>query len=581
MEIQKATPNSEPSHDYRPVSLNRMQMLIFQYLAANKLSALTFVASRGAGKSFSIAFLIYLIIKFMPRSSWAIQTATFQQALTRTLISTCEALELIGYRRDVTYWIGKRPPAKYALPFQAPQKFDRYLTFLNHDKKTLTGFHLFSQDISARGPSVDGIITDETLELDMEKFQREANLTNRGNDTFKMFTDNKIHHGIFHFTSMPTGENGDQIIKEAQYYEDDGYNIDLLKNNIIDLELEFLNEVEKGKQLQIYAAIANEKTKLLYYPNKSNDAKKKGRLYVEADVFDNIENVGIKYLFNNYESMLPEIFEVEMLNRKKSQIVNCFYAGYNKNVHGYKGSFDNNFLLGLEFDFEKLKKLNCEQDNDLMAGLPLDIGMDFGNINWLIATQKLQSINRFNVLKEFYVRTPKILDDVVKDFCDYYKPHNNKKVRLWPDAAGNVTLQAKTSSGAKNNVLHVFNLLKDGGFSPEVMNPNLKNWSHNDKFLLWNSSFARRKNVFPQIGFNTVNCPNLLKAMEQTPALDDGNNGIRKDKGSEKAFKNSLKRITATDSTDALDQVFFGNYKHLLPYAINNKSIYYASIFGQ
>ncbi len=578
MEIQKTIPNNEPQHDYRPVSLNRVQMLIFQYLAANKLSSLTFVASRGSGKSFSIAFLIWLIIKFMPRSSWAIQTATFQQALTRTLISTCEALELIGYRRDVSYWIGKRPPLKYDLPFQAPQKFDRYITFLNHDRKTLTGFHLFSQDISARGPSVDGIITDETLELDMEKFQREANLTNRGNDTFKKFTENKIHHGTFNFTSMPTGDSAEQILKEGEYYEQDGYNIDILKNQIIDLELEFLKETEKGKQLEIYKAIAHEKTKLLFYPNQADDAKKNGRLYVEADVFDNIQNVGLKYLFNNYESMLPEIFEVEMLNRKKSQIVNCFYAGYNKAVHGYKGSFDNDFLMGLDFDFEKLKKLDCSQDLDLVKGIPLDIGMDFGNINWIIVTQKLQSINRFNVLKEFYVRTPKILDDVVKDFAEYYKNHNNKKVRLWPDAAGNVTLQAKTSSGAKNNVLHVSNLLKEHGYSPEVMNPNLKNWSHNDKFLLWNNAFARRKNVYPAIGINTVNCPNLLKSMEQTPAMDDGRNGIRKDKSSERAFQNSLKRITATDSTDALDQVFFGNYKHLLPYALNQKTLHFASI---
>jgi hypothetical protein len=97
-----------------------------------------------------------------------------------------------------------------------------------------------------------------------------------------------------------------------------------------------------------------------------------------------------------------------------------------------------------------------------------------------------------------------------------------------------------------------------------VKNRGKRNPSHNDKYLLWALLLLRRDKIFPEVGFNLINCKELIVSMELAPAIDDGRAGIRKNKSSEKLFKQN--REEATDGSDAADQIVFGKYANLLKY---------------
>lgn len=566
--------------EQQKIKLNRPQLMFFTLLWANKLKSATTIASRGSGKSFLIAILIDYINRNMPRSNWAIQGESYQQILTRTLPATCEGLDLLGYKRDVNYWIGRRPPIGPDMPFNVPIKFDYYLTLLSPDRKYYTGFNLLSQEASSRGPSVDGIISDESLLLDVDKYVKETSKTNRGHQELKAFRDLSCHHGEFHFTSMPYNDQGEWLTNHASYYKEYNYNFELLKDELIDLQIEFLDLKSTKERLQLWTEIERRMQELKFFicalknPDGSNH-KNNGLYYNEFSVFDNLENVGIQYLLKERElaEANPTVFLVEMMNKRVRKIEQCFYVNLDRKIHGYKGHWNYEYLNNLGFDFGKLKSPDSRQDADCNPDLPLEIGFDFGNINWLIVAQEVKKANRINYLKEFWAKG--ILDIVVQNFCDYYQHHTNRNINIWPDAQGNNNVPNANVTFVQQAV----SIFKKNKWNPTVKNHHKKNTAHNDKYLIWALSCQRKDSVYPQVGINIVNCPNLIVSMENAPARDEGGQaGIQKDKSSERRLKNSPMRIQATDASDAADQIMYGKYKHLLPSNRGASSFYHSNL---
>jgi hypothetical protein len=550
--------NDIEAPDIAKLSLNKVQQVHFLQWWRQAVRKGYTIMGRATGKSFLIAMLMDMIIRTMPRSTWSIQGATYQQILTLTLPGTFEGLEVLGYRRDKHYFISKAPPKGYNLPYWVPLKYDNFITFLCPDGKNTVGFKLLSQDRegNARGPSFDGIIADESLTLDHQRFSREAKATNRGHD--KYFKDKFIHHGEFHFSSMPFGNSGQWLLEPGAYYEQDGYDFARARNKIIDLQLEFLKEKELKKRMEIWKAILPLEAQMKIYPNKQ------GIMYAEGNAFDNFRNLGLRYILDLQEGLTEITFLIEVMNKHLKKIEESFYPTLDRDKHGYKGDFNYNHLDNLEFDFAKIKSLNSEQDKDCLENIPLHVGMDFGAaINWIVVAQKLDSVNKINFIKDFYVKSPKILDHVCEDYCKYYATHKRKELYFWPDPAGNNRKENSTVTPVEQ----ACKVFKKHGWTVRVMNQAKKNIPHNDKFLLWAQILLGKYKHMPTVGFNLVNCKDTLVSMEQAPAIDDGGKAIRKNKKSEKKLKE--KREEATDASDAADLILWGNYKHHLVYTRN------------
>lgn len=508
---------------------------------------------RGTGKSSVIAWLMHIINLRMPRSCWIIQGASFQQILTRTLPGTLASLEKLGYKRDVDYFINRFPPYKYYLPYQAPAKAEHCIFLVNHTNKCVVAFTLFSQDrASSRGPNRDGCIVDESLLLDVDKFNSETKPTIRGNREY--FGKIKMHEGVFHFSSMPHSESF--LFDDIDYYEKNGSNVLQLRDKITSLQYEFVLQNDKHLMLELWSEIYELEKQVNFYSHK-------GMYYSEYNAFDNIKQLGLSYIKNQLNSTSELLFLIEILNKRIRKITGSFYAHLDRNHHGYKGHFDYNYLDNMELDFTKLTNATCLQDKDCLSDLPLCIGLDYGTaINWLVVGQHLQSINQFNFLRNFIVKSPKIIDDVIKDFCKYYKDHKKRLIYLYGDAEGNNP--RANVPGQTSYVEQVMALLRAEGWVVINKNTNRTNPEHHFKYLLWSRCLNPKtefKSIYPVIRFNLIGCKELLLSMEQSPVKDD-NSRIGKDKGSEK--KRNKDRELATDGGDAADQIIYGLFSKLL-----------------
>ena len=79
----------------------------------------------------------------MPRSTGGVVGVTYQQLLARTLPGTIQALESFGYKRDVHFFVGHKPPksSNFAKPIIDPPSYDYTIIWYNG-----TIWRLISQD---------------------------------------------------------------------------------------------------------------------------------------------------------------------------------------------------------------------------------------------------------------------------------------------------------------------------------------------------------------------------------------------------------------------------------------------------
>lgn len=497
----------------------------------------TFIGSRGIGKSFLIAYLIHLIVRTMPRSANVIVGQTYKQILTRTLPSTLNSLDKLGYKYEKDYFIKKKPPAKlrFERPFEPPVDYDHFIIFRNG-----TGFHLASLDAgggSTRGLNVDSILADESLLIDKDKFDKEVAATNRGNDRY--FGHIPWHHGIFHFSSMPYNRQADWLLKTGDYYQKDGHDFTALRNEVIDLEMEFIKSRSVKNRLELWAQITELKKKIRFYKSKE------GVLYTEADIFDNIQNVGIRYIEQQYRDLTDFIFLTEILNKRPQSIEGGFYPTLSRDRHTYKDSYDNSYISTLEYDSEALHANDSRKDLDCVKTQPLRIAVDWGDkLNCMTICQYFKSINELRFLKNIYVKHPKILDDLAKAFCDYYRYQVTKVVYFAYDHTGNTQM-------ANSNITYAeqfANILKKHGWQVHLVSKGSAP-THQFKYLLWGKILKGDNPQLPKISFNINNCYETFVSMEQAPAKE-GRKGIEKDKSSE---RKSIPQEQATHLSDTAD----------------------------
>lgn len=502
-------------------------------------SSSTEVWGRGTGKSSGIADKKDKVIKLMPRSCNALVGRTYQQLLTRTLPSTIAALERLGYFRNIHYFIGRKAPDnwRWPLPYQTPLKFDHFIHFFNG-----TGFILISQDGgggSARGLNLDTSFTDETLLIDKEKYDDEVTPTLRANKN--VFGHLKIHRGHFHHTSMPYGDQGRWLLDQGNYLLEE-YDFIGLTNEMIELQLKFVDSRDKQHRLKLWKDILEIKKQIRFFPNK-----KTGLFYSEANVFDNLANIPLAYLQEQREVLTHFTFMTEVLNKRPGSVEAGFYPNLDLKHHAYD-RYNNDYLNGLEFDFSKLRTVDSRMDGDCEAQLPLRISVDWGaRISTLLVAQHIG--NEYRFLKGMYVKHPKLIDDLVQEFCDYYHYHQHKLVYFIQDNEwGNRRLP--NSSTTFNQ--EFTDKLKGKGWRVRTIDlgrvPEYGVRYHVAQDFL---KVRNRLQHLPLIQFNRHNCKDVLTAMSLAPLKQDHKGNMVKDKSSERRISTPAEE--ATHFTDNFD----------------------------
>lgn len=452
---------------------------------------------RGLGKSTAIAYEISEVIRSMPRSNNFIVGSTYQQILTRTLPSTIAGLERLGLRKDVHYFVGKRAPRKlgWEEPYQPPLNYERSIHFY-----TGAVYSLFSQDRpgSGRGQNTDSGVGDEMQLLEEEKLQVDVLATMRGSDP-RLKSSTKFMNTLFVGTT-PLTQVGKWIYKK---------------------------EIEASM-----------------HPDKV--------LFLRASSYENFDVLGQSWFELMKRTMPDYLYAAEIENIRPSKIEDGFYPLLGE--QHYYTNFDYDYYDSLNHEV-RVSSVNSLGDRDCNRYQALEISVDWGaSINCMVVCQ--QQGNELRFLKEFYVKSPKILDHLfVDEFLPYYQHHQEKVIHFWYDRNGN----SKVANSDMTFFEQAQKLLETAGWEVIPMSRGLDPF-HQDKYMLWNILLKEADDHLPVVRFNKANCPSTIISMQNAPAKDV--KGIQKDKSSER--RKDFPQEEATHLSDAADIIVYGKFSHLL-----------------
>jgi hypothetical protein len=499
------------------------------------------VGGRRLGKSHGFAAPFVLRnVQVMPRSTGGIVGSTYQQILSRTLPGTLQALDSFGYKRDVHYYIGRKPPqnSNFQKPIIEPASYENAMIWYNG-----TIIRFISQD----RPGTSNSLTLDWLSLDEAKFLKFQKLkeeTFPANGGFKgHFGQCPFHHGMLIISDMPTSKAGSWFLtyKDKQ----DPELIDTIHGLIYE-KWELTQRLKKEDipylktQLrEIDIALAKLRSVAVYYREWSS--------------IENLLLLGERYIKQMKRDLPPLVFQTSILCRKIKNNAGNFYAALKDNVH-YYDSFDNSHLDKLNYNYDAVKDNNCLQDGDLDRDKPICIAFDYNaNINWLVAGQR-QGIKMLT-LKSFYVKYERKIREVVQDFCEYYRFHNSKRVVYYYDNTALGTNYAVGDDDFASVICTEFERLNWSVDRVHLGNPV----PHVDKHRMIYAAMKGQHHLFPM--FNRPNNEALLLAMENT-GVKITSQGFQKDKSGEKLSESEEDLLQhRTDGTDAWDTLFIGMNK--------------------
>lgn len=470
------------------LELNIPQMLIS--LAVQK--HINLEAGRGTGKSFIVSWRVKDIVNYMPRAKCAIVGRTFEQLLTRTLPSTIKGLGELGFVKNLHYFIGTAPPKKWKWEeaYEAPLAYDYCITFYNG-----TTFQLVSLDKteSGRGFNFDAVIGDEAALLDYEKLQNNILLSLRGN--LEYFQRCALHQSTLFVSTTPVSSKGKWFIKREEIARQDPENY----------------------------------------------------LYLIAPSRYNLKNLGNEYFRNLKRTLLPHIYAAEIDCIRSGTADKPFYPTFNVHTHTYLASNDS-YLFKIVDHEDKLAERSCRFDVDVNTMQAIDIALDYNAaISWLVAGQS--SAQTYNIINSLFILSPKTLDNLIQEFCEYYRFHIKKEVNYYYDHTA-VGKDAARSSSYSDIVTDIF--IKNGWVVNKIYCGQAPR--HETKKIFFEKLFLEKDPTQLKCRINQDRNKELITSIEQAGAVD-GRDGVKKDKSTEK--KKDVPDQEATHGSDAFDTLVY------------------------
>lgn len=510
------------------------------FTGANKT---VIVGGRRLGKSHGIAApWVERNMQRMPRSAGAFVGATFAQLLTRTLPGTLTALESIGFKRNVHFYVGRKPPksANFATPHITPECWNYVVSFYNGSIA-----HLISQDREGTSNSftLDWLCMDEAKLLDYYKLKNETFPANGGYRGH--FGHCPWHHSELIISDMPNTKKGSWFLN----YKDqcDTELISAIQAIVFDIW---------SKRKQIYElSLRGGNTKSLekevaYLDKKLSQFRAVATHYEEISSIQNLLVLGESYIRKMKRDLPPLVFQTSILCKRIGVLTDGFYSALNEAVHYYT-SKDNSYLDSCDYDFQRIGTSGSLIDADVKPFDPICIGMDYNaNINWIVAAQ--QDGRKLRVLKSFYAKYDRKIKEVVQDFCKYYETKPLKDVVFYYDSTALGSNYAVNDDDFASIIISEFEALGWRVIPVYLGNPI----HHREKHILINQALKGQSGLFPV--FNRDNNEALLLAMENT-GVYQGRNGFTKDKRGEKLAETEEDLLeNRTDGTDAFDTVYIG-----------------------
>lgn len=512
--------------------LNRAQSYILALLCKN----ITMVAGRGIGKGLVAASILRRNIEGMPGSNTALVAPNSKRMWTNILPSWDTHLRRWGYVENVHYTWGRKPAREWGWqePIIKPMNWENTLSFYTGAYATI-----ISQDRkgTSNSQSFDFVLIDEAKFIDFEQFKDETLPANRGNGN--AFGHLYYHHGIAKFSDMPTTKKGSWFLNDREKCDQEQLRLlEGLVASFYQLRQSIADKVERHEPVT-----AMERYRLKRLSRAINMLRADTYLYKEFSSIENLEILGEDFITQCHRDMPPATFRTTIMCQRVEHSEDSFYnAKSDRNLYT---AVDKTYIDSLNFDMDKLRKVDCRMDADIAKEEPLYVAFDANaNINWCVIGQPGKDM-KLRVLKSFYTKYERRLPELVDDVCTYYGPLRHKEVVFCYDA----TFVGNNYGVDKNDFRTVIKycFLKNGWTVREcyIGSP----WQHPVKHQLINRMFLGQARY--QILINQENNPDLLVSIDSAMTVNGSN---LKDKSGEKKPETEEDRLeTRTDGSDAFD----------------------------
>lgn len=474
----------------------------------------------------------------MPGSITGFVGANCKRVLTNTLPSMLIHWEKWGFKRDVHWCIGKRPPKSWGWgkPLFTPDNWENVISFYNGS----IGY-IISQDRAgtSNSLSLDFLDIDEAKYIDYEQLKDETLPANRGNKMH--FGNHYFHHGMLITSDMPVTKKGSWFLEYKK--KSDPELIETIQGAVFEnwrLRDRIKKLQDDRKPVPDYL-----RSQLRVLNRDICRMASYAVLYREFSTIENMQILGEAFINQMKRDLPPLTFQTAILCKRIGITRDGFYSSMTEN-HKYSAT-DFNYLDSLEYQFDKIKEPSCLMDADLDRDSPICIAFDYNaNINWLVAGQVFK--RKLCVLKSFYVKYERKLVELVDDFCLYYRHQKRKEVVFYFDAT------ALGSNYAVNK--EDFHFVIKASFIQRgwlvTDKPIGKPLPHMEKYLLINRMFANKDKLVPM--FNEQNNEDLLISI-QSAGVRNG----KKDKSGEKLAETEEDKLEyRTDGSDAFDTLCIG-----------------------
>lgn len=489
---------------------------------------------RRTGKSHGIiAPRIVRNVQLMPGSTGGFIASTFKQAHTRTLPAMLLSLAELGYKRDVHFVIGKKPPIKlgFQKPIIEPNNFDDVISWYNGSIQVI-----ISQDVKLGSNSLtlDYVIGDEAKGLNYDKLKDETFPANGG--TRRYFGDCPFHHGYTFVSDMPVTKSGKWLLNYREKMDPE----------VIQSIKELMAEWHRLQTLpdSDYKQRTIKETERLIAQLRSIAV-----YYSECSTFENVDIVGLQYIKQMKRDLPPLVFQTSILSKRIERLKDGFYPNFNEKIHTYIAN-NNKPLIDNKYSIEH-KEYGCLLDADVDLKAPIAGAFDYNaNINWLVIGQK--DGLKLKVLKSFYVKYTRKLRELVNDFCDYYRYHQTKEFIYYYD---NTALGSNYAVSNDDFASVICDQLAKNGWRVTRMhigNP----MKHHEKYLIIDDCFKGAKHLLPVI--NKENNDALIVSISLAEVAITSR-GFQKYKGGEKLIESEDDPLEyRTDGSDAFDTLVLG-----------------------
>lgn len=569
---------------YKQIFFNPAQLLAHNFGSR----VLAIKGARGMGKTTFLADRLHGCVATLPKATGTLSGATLKQVFAILMPNLVKSLEQLGMKEGRDFVRGK-PNArwKWDKPLAVPRRWENVLSFPNGNITMCISTNSYAP---ANGLNLGYSLVDEARYANWKAYVESVRPALRG-EVYD-HPGYRRNENPYYLSETLISDGG--VIRKQQEWEvmedDQTGEINELICEML-AQLKYAEEYDEMHKTNTAWMLANSPK----FIEKIQYLRCQSRVFMVFSSLHNISILGEEYIRARQRDMPKLLFDVQILG-KKTSLDNSqrFYPNFSMEIHGYTPSqageteiIYNKFQsrqtatidLGAyekRFDYEApdLRELaargkDCTLDVDMIPKKPLFIAHDYNkNCNTVVTAQegKMDGVDSAIILSSFYVVNPKMLEDLMEYWSDYYLPHQYtcKVVFLYYDSTAKHG-QSYASRIGLDDKYAFYNIIRDTlsrrGWNVILINlgaPML----HELKFEFVNGAFAGKERLFPRIC--AVRNDYLVASLENSMTeMKFGK--VHKFKESEKkksgdgiAMDDELGSNNYTDMSDAFDTLLRG-----------------------